>query len=83
MEAVLYMLAETVRCIAIMLQPFMPDSAQKLLKLVGYSEEEAKAGVPFTALSPSHALKPGTILPTPEGVFPRYVEKEEAEKKAV
>jgi methionyl-tRNA synthetase len=34
METVLYITAETVRQIAILLQPFMPESAAKLLDLL-------------------------------------------------
>jgi methionyl-tRNA synthetase len=35
METVLYVTAETVRQISILLQPFMPESAAKLLDLLG------------------------------------------------
>ncbi len=32
----------------------------------------------FAHLGPDHALVPGTALPKPEGVFPRYVDEEES-----
>ena len=71
METVLYVLAETIRHLAIVLQPFMPDSMGKLLDQLGVSGEARH----FGALDGvHHALQPGTPLPTPQGVFPRYVE---------
>ena len=36
----------------------------------------------FAALGPSGALKAGTPLPKPEGIFPRYVEEGQAPGKA-
>jgi methionyl-tRNA synthetase len=74
MEHVLYVLAESIRCIAIMMQPFMPIAAKKLLLQLGYTEEDFNnefGGVPFSQLSPENALVPGTELPKPQGVFPR------------
>ncbi len=74
MGTVLYALAESARCIAILLQPFMPTSAKKMLLQLGYSEadfENEANGVPFTQLAPEYALKSGTALPAPQGVFPR------------
>ncbi len=81
MQTVLYTLAESIRCIAIMLQPFTPIAAKKLLLQLGYTEEDFNneyGGVPFTHLSPEHALTPGTELPKPQGVFPRIENKEAA-----
>lgn len=74
MGEVLYVLAESVRCIAIMLQPFTPAAAKKILLQLGYSEADSDnemGGVPFAQLSADYALKPGVALPKPEGVFPR------------
>ena len=34
----------------------------------------------FENLGPDHALVPGTEIPKPAGVFPRYVEEDEGEK---
>ena len=70
MNAVLYTLCEQIRKIAISLLPFMPDSANKLLDQLAVPASERD----FTALSAAHALKAGTTLPAPEGIFPRYVE---------
>ncbi len=71
MEAILYYLAEGIRCIAIMLQPFMPDSAEKILDLLATPQDQRT----FEHLKPAYALKPGTKLPEPKAIFPRYIEK--------
>lgn len=71
MQATLYYLAESIRCIAIMLQPFIPDSARKILVTLGYPEEKAKAGIPFAELRPEHAIKPGTKIAVPQPIFPK------------
>ncbi|MDY0883108.1 methionine--tRNA ligase [Dongia soli] len=74
MNTVLYVLAETIRRLGLLLQPFMPQSAERLLdQLVLPAEARV-----FAAYGRDHALKPGTALPKPEGVFPRFVEPEAA-----
>ncbi len=69
MESVLYYLAESIRCIGIMLQPFTPDAANKLLDQLAVPENERL----FKHLTAEFALKPGTPLPKPQGVFPRLM----------
>jgi methionyl-tRNA synthetase len=69
---ILYVTAEVIRQVAILAQPFMPDSAAKFLALLNVPLEERN----FTALAPGNRLKPGVALPAPAGVFPRYVEPE-------
>ena len=76
METVLYVLTECIRHIAIVLQPFMPYAMEKMLDLLAVSPEHRS----FDFLGSGHALIPGTALPKPEGVFPRYVEQETAEE---
>ncbi len=74
MGTVLYVIAESIRCISIMLQPFMPNAAKNILLQLGYKEEDFNTkigGIPFNQLQPGYALKPGTQLPQPSGVFPR------------
>ncbi len=68
MEAVLYTLLEGIRCLAICLQPFIPDSADKLLFQLSVSEDTRMA----SAIDPAHALRPGAVLPAPEPIFPRF-----------
>jgi methionyl-tRNA synthetase len=72
METVLYVLAEVLRHLAILIQPFMPDAMGKLLDQLAVPADERN----FAALTQAYALKPGTPLPAPQGVFPRYVEPE-------
>jgi len=69
MNTVLYVLAETIRHLAILAQPFMPQACGRLLDFLAVPSGERG----FAALS-SRELTPGTPLPAPEGVFPRYVE---------
>ena len=66
---ILYVAAEVVRQLAILVQPVMPASAAKLLDLLGQSEAQRT----FAALGIGGRLQPGTALPVPVGVFPRYV----------
>ncbi len=73
MAAVLYVLAETIRHLAIMTQPVMPDSMAKML------DQLAVPGDRRDFASLDSQLLPGTPLPKPEGVFPRHVEEEAAE----
>jgi methionyl-tRNA synthetase len=65
---VLYTTAEVVRQVAILAQPVMPASCAKLLDVLGIAPDARD----FAAI-PTR-IKPGTPLPAPTGVFPRYVE---------
>jgi methionyl-tRNA synthetase len=67
---VLYVTAEVVRQIAILAQPAMPAASAKLLDLLGIPGEIASRN--FAALGAR--IKPGTVLPAPSPVFPRYIE---------
>jgi methionyl-tRNA synthetase len=67
---VLYVTAEVIRQVAILVQPFMPVSAGKMLDLLGVPEDARD----FTRLGPGQRIAPGTQLPAPAPVFPRYVE---------
>jgi len=68
MASVLGVLVEVIRCVATVLQPFMPGSMAAMLDQVG-------AGADQRGLADLAApLSPGLALPAPQGVFPRYVE---------
>jgi len=67
-RTVLYVTAEVVRQIAILAQPAMPDAAARLLDILGVPFEARD----FAALATR--IKPGTLLPAPAPVFPRYIE---------
>ena len=69
MRTVLCTLAEVIRHLAILVQPFVPDASSALLDQLAVPPEERS----FAALAGS-PLQPGTLLPAPEGVFPRYLE---------
>ncbi|SEB36244.1 methionyl-tRNA synthetase [Nitratireductor aquibiodomus] len=70
MQTVLYTTAELVRRVAILCQPFIPGSAEKLLDLLAV-EKDARS---FAHLGEENALVSGSALPAPQPVFPRYVE---------
>ncbi|MBB3938287.1 methionine--tRNA ligase [Aureimonas phyllosphaerae] len=70
MGTVLYVTAEVLRRVAILLQPVMPGSIAKLLDLLGVPDEERR----FERLDQGFMLGAGRPLPAPAGVFPRYVE---------
>jgi len=74
METVLYVLAETVRCIAILVQPVMPASMDKMLVQLAVPADARD----YACLTADKALVSGTPLPAPSGVFPRHVVAEVA-----
>lgn len=67
METVLYVLAEVIRCLALIVQPVVPESANKMLDQLCVPASERD----YTFLTAAHMLKPGTEIPAPQGVFPR------------
>ncbi|MDE2514616.1 MAG: methionine--tRNA ligase [Rhodospirillales bacterium] len=70
MAAVLRVLVDVLRVAATLLQPFMPDSAGRMLDQLGVpagARDSAALATPLAA---------GIALPAPQGVFPRYVEAE-------
>jgi methionyl-tRNA synthetase len=69
MRTVLYTLAEMIRYLAILVQPFVPAAAEKLLDQLSVPERLRD----FAALAAA-PLMTGTPLPKPEGIFPRFVE---------
>ena len=76
MGTVLYVTAEVIRQVAILAQPVMPTSAGKLLDLLGVAAQART----FAHLGAGGRLTAGTVLPAPEGVFPRYVEPDKGEE---
>ena len=70
-KTVLYVTAEVVRQIAILTQPVMPLSSEKLLDSLGIPQGDARK---FAALGGATRIVPGTTLPAPQAVFPRYIE---------
>jgi methionyl-tRNA synthetase len=70
MATVLYTLAETIRHLATVIQPFTPEAAGKILDQLAVPPNERS----FAMLEAGHTLVPGTPLPPPAGVFPRFAE---------
>jgi methionyl-tRNA synthetase len=67
---VLHTTAEVIRQVAILAQPVMPQSAGRMLDLLAIPEGERD----FAALGGATRIAPGSKLPAPAPVFPRYVE---------
>jgi len=70
MRTVLYTLAETLRHLAILVQPFVPGAARKLLDQLAVPQTARD----FVSLVEA-PLAPETQLPKPEAIFPRFVEE--------
>lgn len=70
MRTVLYTAAETIRHLAILIQPVTPHAAGRMLDQLGVPETRRN----FASLGPA-PLGPGRRLPRPQAVFPRYGEK--------
>jgi methionyl-tRNA synthetase len=72
MATVLYTLAEVLRHLGIVMQPFVPGAAGMLLDQLAVPPEARR----FADLA--DRLPPGRALPAPRGIFPRFVEAEQA-----
>ncbi len=70
METVLFVLSETIRRIAILMQAFTPVSAGKILDQLSVSEDARS----FKFLLDEYSVDNKKLLPTPEGVFPRHLD---------
>ena len=71
-EAILAVTAEVLRVIAIIAQPTIPESAGRLLDLLGVPADLRM----FSHTNAGYRVDAGTILPPPHPIFPRYVEAE-------
>jgi methionyl-tRNA synthetase len=69
MAAVLRVLADVIRDVATVLQPYMPGSMSRMLDQLGVPEDARNFAVLEVPLDAN------TALPPPSGIFPRYVEK--------
>ncbi len=70
-RTVLYVTAEVIRQIAILTQPVMPAASEKFLDSLAIP----RSARDFAHLGGATRIAPGTTLPAPVGVFPRYVEQ--------
>ena len=77
MGTVLWLQAETMRNLAIVLRPFIPDAMDQLLNQLGVPNNERKImhlnqfeeGI----LYGKYSVKPGSKLPRPSPIFPKYL----------
>jgi methionyl-tRNA synthetase len=69
MGSVLRVLADVLRVIATVLQPFMPGSMGRMLDQLGVPADARELADLGRALLPDNL-----VLPPPQGVFPRYVD---------
>jgi len=75
MYTVLYVLAETIRKIAILLEPVVPRSSGIILDQLGVTEESGLRS--FASFS--RKIEPGTVIGVPSPVFPK-IEQEKVDK---
>jgi len=71
-KTVLYVTAEILRQVAILAQPFMPNSAALLLDVLMIPADQRD----FSKLGGEFRIASDVTLPAPKPVFPRYVEPE-------
>jgi len=71
MNTVLFILCEAIRALGLLLLPFIPDSAHKMLDAIAVPENQRN----FAAYGRAGECKPGTPLPPPAPIFPRFEEK--------
>jgi methionyl-tRNA synthetase len=68
MGVVLRVLADTLRVVATVLLPFMPDSMARMLDQLAVPQDRRDL------LALQEPMVDGTPLPAPQGIFPRIVE---------
>lgn len=68
MATVLAVLLETVRRVCILLQPFMPDSMDKMLTQLHVPQDKRS----FADLNDNIGLTMGAAIDQPQGLFPRF-----------
>jgi methionyl-tRNA synthetase len=72
MATVLYVTAEVLRIVGIMIQPIVPAAAAKLLDLIGIAPDRRG----LAAIGAGQRLAAQSRLMQPQAIFPRYIEPE-------
>lgn len=75
MGTVLYVLSDVLRQLALLVQPFCPEAADKLLTQLGVEADKRD----FAFFGSDYRLPAGRPLEKPTPVFPRYVKEESQE----
>jgi methionyl-tRNA synthetase len=71
LTAIMYNLLAALRDIAVLLMPFMPQTAQKILRQIGADESQ---NLNLEGIRKGHALKAGSPLIRGESLFPRITQ---------
>ncbi|ACM59447.1 methionyl-tRNA synthetase [Caldicellulosiruptor bescii] len=77
LKTVLYNLAEVLRIVAILIEPFMPQTTPKILQQLGISKDENPDITTWESASQFSLIPEGTKVKRGDPIFPRIVEKEE------
>jgi len=78
LDTVIYNLLESLRFVAVMVSPFMPDCARKIQSQIGIGPESDQD---HSSLEKWGALKPGGTLQRADALFPRVEFKKEEVKE--
>ena len=78
LNSVLYIVLDSMRAVALMIYPFMPESAIKINKQLSVKEDIYKGNI--EELKKTMVLKSGAKISGIQQLFPRIDEKEEEEK---
>jgi methionyl-tRNA synthetase len=79
LEAIMYHLLESLRVIAILIVPFMPGTAKKIMVQIGIPDEES---LNFSHIKTWGGLEPGGALQKADALFPRIeIKKDEKVKE--
>jgi methionyl-tRNA synthetase len=73
LTAIMYNLLVALRVIAILLKPFMPQTAEKILRQIGVDE----SNLDMASIRKGDMLKAGSPLTRGESLFPRVVQEKE------
>ena len=76
LTAIMYSLLAALRTIAILLTPFMPQTAEKILRQIGVDESSA---LDLAGIRKDDALTAGNPLTRGESLFPRISQEKESE----
>ena len=71
MATVLYVIMEVLRHVAVLYQPLIPDSANKILDLLSVPEDQRSFEHVVADAGDEYMIQPGAPISKPKGVFPR------------